>query len=62
MPGSVATLESNSPSPHGATGEEITNSLGMPLVLIPAGEFQMGADHSPDFCCPRAGFRVVCER
>ena len=30
-----------------AEPEQITNSLGMPLVLIPAGEFQMGAEEDP---------------
>ena len=32
---------------HAEQFETITNSLGMKLVLIPAGEFQMGAEEDP---------------
>ena len=33
---------------HGATPAAIENTLGMKFVLVPAGEFVMGSDESPD--------------
>ena len=48
LAGCVEEVDSCSLSQCGAKKEEFTNSLGMPLVLIPAGEFLMGADEEPE--------------
>ena len=47
LPGYIAVLFLFVLPSRAAHAEQITNSLGMPLVLIPAGEFQMGAEEDP---------------
>ena len=38
----------SSPADRSATPKQIENSLGMKFVLVPAGEFMMGKDESPE--------------
>ena len=62
-------VEKEAQAAHKATpaaGQAITNSIGMKLVLIPAGEFMMGRRESaernwskPGFACFDFGFRVA---
>ncbi len=43
-----ATQSRPTPSPKSEPDKTITNSIGMKLVLIPAGEFLMGSSESPE--------------
>lgn len=44
----AATLKTQITSAQLALGDPITNSIGMVLVPIPAGEFQMGNSNADD--------------
>ena len=45
---SVLLSASVAAADHGVAPIAIENTLGMKFVLVPAGEFVMGSDESPD--------------
>ena len=44
----LAVRISHPPKPGGRAGNPITNTIGMKLVLIPAGDFMMGSRETPE--------------